>query len=275
MAKYTFGVVQVAAEEVRTDESYFFDNRNRPDGSGLVVQLTVEGAAFFRDNNGQRLVERGLAMLFSHQEATAYGYPPGAKEPYRHRYIEFSDCQALRTIFDRLMNDFGAVVSIPGNSVAHGIFCEIYERFRIGEFHDRYHESELLYRLLIAIYREQIERTRGNDPIEFGHHYILNRFRYASNLKQIAAVCGVTREYFAREFKLRYGQSPGLFLKKLRIEHAESLLRTTNVPIEEIAVASGFAATNAFSRRFKQQYGISPGAFRERIRSQKENRRPI
>jgi len=46
MAEYTFGVVQVAAEEVRTDKSYFFDNQHRPDGSGLVLQLTIEGAAF-------------------------------------------------------------------------------------------------------------------------------------------------------------------------------------------------------------------------------------
>lgn len=47
MAKHTFGIIQIAAEEVRTDPTYFFDNQNRPDGSGLVVQLTIEGAAFF------------------------------------------------------------------------------------------------------------------------------------------------------------------------------------------------------------------------------------
>ena len=83
MAQYPFGVVQVAAEEVRTDRSYFFDNQHRPDGSGLVIQLTIEGAAFYRDNQGEHLVTQGNAMLFSHEEATAYGYPPEATEPYR------------------------------------------------------------------------------------------------------------------------------------------------------------------------------------------------
>lgn len=275
MAEYTFGIVQIAAEEVRTDPSYYFDNQNRPDGSGLVVQLTIGGAAFFRDAAGERLVPRDHAMLFSHEEASVYGYPPDASEPYRHQYIEFSDCLTLRTVFEELMREFGAIVNIPENSRARGIFNEILERFRTGAFEDRYHESDLLYRLLISIYREQIERTRGRDPIEFGYHYILNRFRYASNLKGVAAACGVSREYFAREFKRRYRQSPGGFLKGLRIRHAESLLRTTSMPVEEIAVASGFAAVNAFIRRFKQCFGVSPGAFREGIRRRKQNRRPI
>ena len=275
MAKHTFGIIQIAAEEVRTDPTYFFDNQNRPDGSGLVVQLTIEGAAFFRDAGGEHLVPRGHAMLFSHEEASVYGYPPAATEPYRHQYIEFSDCQTLRIVFAELMQKFGAIVSIPENSLARGIFNEIFERFRTGAFDDRYHESELLYRLLISIYREQIERTRGRNPIEFGYHYMLNRFRYASNLKGIAAACGVSREYFAREFKRRYRHCPGGFLKELRIRHGESLLKTTSMPVEEIAVASGFVTANAFIRRFKQCFGVSPGVFRDRIRRQKQNRRPI
>jgi AraC family transcriptional regulator of arabinose operon len=64
-------------------------------------------------------------------------------------------------------------------------------------------------------------------------------------------------------------------LKELRIRHGESLLKTTSMPVEEIAVASGFVTANAFIRRFKQCFGVSPGVFRDRIRRQKQNRRPI
>ena len=274
MTLHTFGIVQIAAEEVRTDPSYRFDNQDRPDGSGLVVQLTIEGNAFFRDASGERLVGRNHAMLFSHEEKSVYGYPVNGTEPYRHQYIEFTDCDTLRTVFAEIMSRYGAIVSIPENSLARGVFNEIMERFSTGSFEDRYHESELLYRLLICIYREQIERTRGQDPIEFGYHYILNRFRYASNLKSIAAACGVSREYFTREFTSRYQRSPGAFLKDLRLRHAESLLRTTIMPVEDIAVASGFGASNSFIRRFKLCYGVSPGVYRDQIHQRKENRSP-
>ncbi len=234
----------------------------------------MEGSAFFRDASGERLVTKNHAMLFSHEEPSVYGFPPNESEPYRHQYIEFTDCETLRTVFSEIMSRYGAIVSIPENSLARGIFNEIMERFRTGSFDDRYHESELLYRLLISIYREQVERTRGHDPIEFGYHYILNRFRYASNLKSIAAACGVSREYFTREFTHRYECSPGVFLKELRLRHAESLLRTTIMAIEDIAVASGFAGSNSFIRLFKQFHGMSPGAYREQIHLRKENRRP-
>lgn len=274
MHGYEFGTVQVAAEETRTDASYYFDNQHRPDGSGLVVQLTISGAAFFRDARGEQLVGRDCAMLFSHDEPTEYGFPPNAKQPYRQQYIEFSDCAPLRAVFNRLRADFGSIVSIPEHSAARGIFDEILERFRAGRFRDRYHESDLLFRLLLSIYRHQVEGTRATDPVEFGYHYILNRFRSASNIKQIAGVCGVTREYFARSFKERYGESPGELLTRLRMEHAESLLAVTNMPVEDVAGASGFSASNAFARRFRQHTGKSPGQYRADLGAKKIRSRP-
>src|SRR5580692_9365524 len=214
--EYAFGLIQAAAEEVRTDSSYFFDNRHRPDGSGLVVQLTLVGTAFFGQGPQRMLVKPEFAMVFSHDEDSTYGYPPESKQSHRHLYVEFTDCPALRGIFNKIRDDFGAIVSIPEKSDARDLLNEIVERFRTGHFTDRYQESELLYRLLIAIYRQQVEGTRTADPIEFGHHLIRNRFRKDSNLKEIADLCGVTREYFSREFHSRYGGAPGQMLKHLR-----------------------------------------------------------
>jgi AraC-like DNA-binding protein len=268
-------VIQVAAEETRASSAYYFHNRHRPDGSGLVVQLTVSGKAFFEDQNGRRMVHPDYAMLFSHAEDSAYGYPPEATEPYRQQYIEMTDCAALRNVFDQITSDYGSVVFLPAKSEARDLFNEIMERFRIGRFRDRYEESELLYCLLIAVYRQQVDDTRTDDPIEFGHHFICNRFRNASNLKEIAQLCGVTREYFAREFRRRYDQTPGQMLKRLRLEHAELLLRTTSMPIVDVCAACGFASMNTFGRTFKRHHRQSPSEFRSQARLAGEQHRPI
>ena len=275
LGEHTFGVIQVAAEETRTGESYYFHNRHRPDGSGLVVQLTVRGAAFFEDQDGRRLVLPDHAMLFSHAEDSAYGYPPQATEPYVQHYIEMTDCQALRNVFDRITKDFGAIVYLPERTEARDLFNEIVERFRIGRFRDRYEESELLYRMLIAVYRQQVDGTRIQDPIEFGHHFICNRFRNASNLKEIAQLCGVTREYFAREFRRRYRQTPGQLLKRLRLEHAELLLKTTSMPVIDVSAAAGFASMNTFGRTFKRHHRRSPSDFRTEAWRSGERLRPV
>lgn len=259
---HTFGVIQLAAEETITDSSYYFHNGHRQDGSGLAVQLTVKGAAFFEDQNGRRLVLPDHAMFFSHTEESTYGYQPLAAEPYVHRFIQMSDCPALRNVFDRIVARFGVIVRMPEKSEARDLFNEIVERFRVHRFRDRYEESELLYRMLMAVYREQVDGPRVQDPIEYGHHLICNRLSKAANLKEIAQRCGVTREYFTREFKRRYQQTPGQLLRRLRLEHAELLLKTTSKAVVDISAAAGFSSCNAFGRTFKRIHRQSPSDFR-------------
>jgi AraC family transcriptional regulator len=43
---------------------------------------------------------------------------------------------------------------------------------------------------------------------------------------------------------------------------ARELLATTNLPLTEIALTTGFSDQSHFSRRFHEIVGIPPGAFR-------------
>ncbi len=253
-----FAVVHGAAEEQQGDAGYRYDNATRGDPDRLVVQRTLGGAAFFRDAAGERLVPAGCAMLFTHREPTSYGFPPGATEKYRHRYLAFSPA-GVRPLFDRIRVDFGSVVRMPEESEATALFEELFEGVRRRKLRDRFHESELIYRLLIALYREQVRDARERDPVEFGQHYLRNHFRSPINLKGVAAKCGITREHFIREFGARYGESPGAMLRRLRLEHARTMLAATELGLAEIARASGFANPNTLGRAFRARFGRSPG----------------
>lgn len=258
----TFSVVQAAHEEVKGDASYCFDNAKRTDGDALVVQRTLSGEGFFENADGRRLAPAGMAMLFAHGEASRYGYPPGSTQPYREQFIAFSPAQSVNELFDRLRRDFGSVVRLPEASEAQVVFAELLSRFQARTFRDRYHETELLVRLLIALYREQVADARTSDPIEFGYHYLHNRFREPTNLKLVAEKCGISREHFVREFTRRYGQSPGVMLRQLRLEHARTMLKSMAVPIEDVALASGFANADTFFRAYRRAFGVSPGRAR-------------
>jgi len=52
------------------------------------------------------------------------------------------------------------------------------------------------------------------------------------------------------------------FLNQKRIENAESLLITTDMPLSEIAYRCGFEDYNYFSRIFKRYAGISAMRYR-------------
>lgn len=259
-----FAEVQGGHEEVRTDPSYRFDNATRGGANRIIVQWTLGGTAFFENGRGRFAVPVGHAMLFTHAESSRYGYPPDATEPYRHRFLSISASSGLQALFERLRRDFGAVVRLPPASEAAGLAGDLFDGFRERSFRDRFQQADLLYRFFIALYREQVQQTRATDPVEFGHHYLRNQFRRPINLKGVAQECGISREHFIRSFSARYGESPGHLLRRLRLQHAQAMLAATQVGVEEVGLASGFASANAFCRAYRLKFGHSPGAARLR-----------
>jgi len=67
---------------------------------------------------------------------------------------------------------------------------------------------------------------------------------------------------FATVFRQHFGVSPHQYFLRLRIQHAQDLLRSTDLPLKEIAEYCGFADIHHFSKAFKQQVQLPPGAFR-------------
>jgi AraC-like DNA-binding protein len=256
----SFATVRASTEEINTSTSYFWDNRDRTAEvwDVLTIQRTLSGAGFFRDHHGSRPVPPGYVLLFSHREPTSYGYPEGATEPYRLRYVQVWPAPTFLPLFTQLRNEFGSILPMPNRAESTAIFNEVFTRYKQRTFRDRFHESELLHRMLIALYREQVQETQTTDPVEFGYHYLKNHFRSPVNLKTVALECGISREHFIRQFRLRFTEAPGAMLRRLRLEHADAMLAATKQTVEDVALASGFTSSNSFSRAYRQKFGHSP-----------------
>ena len=246
--------------ESRNSPAYLYDNTARGYPNQIVIQRTLAGRGWFKENNRRHDVPAGHAMLFTYREPTSYGYPEDATEDYVIDFLNIN-IHALAPLFARLRHDFGSVVIMsPGNEAA-ALFEELHERFRQRSFIDRLHVAELIHRMLIALYREQVQGVRTTDPIEFGHHYLRSHYRSPINLKLVAEKCGVSREHFIREFTRRYRESPGALLRRLRLEQARAMLTASlDTDVESVALASGYASANTFCRAYRQKYGHSPRA---------------
>lgn len=258
-----FPALHAALEEERGDPGYFWDNATREAVDRFVIQVTLSGVGFFEDAAGRREVPVGHAMLFTHGEASRYGFPPGAGEPYRLRFIGFAP-GFLRGLFDHLRQSFGAVVRLPARSAAATLFTELFERFRDRSFVDRFQQAQLLSALLLELYRGQVSMQLEEDPIEYGLHLLQDHFRSPINLKTLAGRCGVSREHFSREFRKRFHTSPAKLLRQLRLTQACSMLRGTEMPVEDVALACGFTSSHSFGRAFRQRYRMQPSLYRNR-----------
>lgn len=98
-------------------------------------------------------------------------------------------------------------------------------------------------RLVIKLVEQQYER---DDP----------------TLNKMAKQTGLSIWYLPRLFKKNTGISFGEYLRNLRLEKAEKLLRDTTLSIKEIAAAVGYKYVSDFDHHFKSAYGLRPSEYR-------------
>lgn len=81
-------------------------------------------------------------------------------------------------------------------------------------------------------------------------------------LADLAALANLSRCHFAYAFKQSLGCTPHRYVMSRRLEKGRELLAQDQLPISEIALATGFADQSHFSRCFRAFFGLTPLAFR-------------
>ena len=83
------------------------------------------------------------------------------------------------------------------------------------------------------------------------------------SVQQLSEEMAMDRTVLYRRMQALDLGTPSAYIKHIRMEVAARLLRETELPINEIALRTGFANAKYFSIAFKQEFGKSPRAFRE------------
>ena len=84
------------------------------------------------------------------------------------------------------------------------------------------------------------------------------------NVTALARRAGVSREHLARSFRGWYGTSLSEFLRDRRLARAWRRLVTTDWPLADVAIESGFADQSHLTRQMHAAYGLTPGTLRGR-----------
>lgn len=80
----------------------------------------------------------------------------------------------------------------------------------------------------------------------------------------LAEHIGISKRQLERSFAKHTGLSPRRYYTDLRLARAYALLSETDLPIAEIAAATGFGGSSPFARAFRGKFDMAPGAFRKR-----------
>ncbi|WP_146652661.1 GlxA family transcriptional regulator [Labilithrix luteola] len=83
------------------------------------------------------------------------------------------------------------------------------------------------------------------------------------SLAALARLSGLTPRTLSRRFVAATGMSPKRFLRRVRLELAAHLLRSSNDPIDAVAARVGYDDERAFRRAFTRELGSSPSRYRK------------
>lgn len=111
----------------------------------------------------------------------------------------------------------------------------------------------------------QNENTSGskNNAIVRAMDYVEKHYREKIQISELAAACHLSETHFRRVFGQSMHMSPLEYINLVRVEAACRLLRTTNDPIQDIALHCGFSTLPSFNRNFKDYTGTTPQQWRK------------
>ena len=93
---------------------------------------------------------------------------------------------------------------------------------------------------------------------------LAHRFFEPARLDGVAAQLGMSRRRFTGLFREVTGTTWGEYLRRLRVEHAKRLLRSTGRSVLAVTFESGFDDLSSFYRAFRRHEGVSPQRWRHR-----------
>ncbi len=81
-------------------------------------------------------------------------------------------------------------------------------------------------------------------------------------LSDLAEAVGMSRMHFASQSRAATGLRPHEYMLRRRIEKAQLMLSTTDIPIAELALTVGFSSQAHFTTVFKRFSGLTPNRWR-------------
>jgi AraC family transcriptional regulator len=100
------------------------------------------------------------------------------------------------------------------------------------------------------------------ERINLAIDHVLNHLHEPMRLKDLSRAARLSPFHFHRVFQALVGETPGEFVKRLRLEMALGLMaRARSLSLTTIALRCAFASSSDFSRCFKQRFGVPPSAF--------------
>lgn len=114
----------------------------------------------------------------------------------------------------------------------------------------------------------QVEEAEERDKIiAVINHFLQDNIARTIRLADIQKCVYMSERNVLRYYKKVTGMTIGQKLSRLRMYHAEELIRQTDLPMKVISAQCGITDSSYFPRLFRKFYDLSPTQYRQKFRS--------
>ena len=110
-----------------------------------------------------------------------------------------------------------------------------------------------------------LKTEHSDDMISTAQEWLHQNFHRTFSLDTPARRVGMSLRNFVRRFKQATGDSPLIYLQKLRIAAAKRLLESHHKSMQQISDAVGYQDVAFFRQLFQRHTGVTPSAYQRRF----------
>lgn len=126
--------------------------------------------------------------------------------------------------------------------------------------------TSAVFALLSNDVDEPTESRLSDKALSLIASYIQDHLPQQIELCELADLAGMSQWHFSRMFKASTGRSPYQWQLDKRIDMARGLLLRSDVPVQDVAQATGFCDPAHLNKAFKRRTGETPAAWRRNRR---------
>ncbi|HII4513933.1 AraC family transcriptional regulator [Clostridium perfringens] len=231
-----------------------------------VIHYVTKGYGTFKFNGKVYTLKKG--DIFILLKGMQVEYVASIDDPWEYYWIGFSGSNANEYL-NRTSITNSCVANCEENSKIPQIIlnmCEISKTYNPSKSDDILLLKEL-YSLLYALIEEFPKPFEYKDKelhtyIQDALNFINSNYMHSITVQEIADYVNLSRSYLYKMFIKNLGISPQRYLINLRMYKATLLLKSTKLPIGEVASSVGYSDSLLFSKTFSKHFSMSPLNYR-------------
>lgn len=235
--------------------------------SEYLLHIVISGKGIYQV--GKKTYEIGPNMAFLIYPGVTTYYEACKDDPWTYIWIGFNGIKAETSLkYARFSSDY-PVVSIENTDIFVNYINGMLNSSQLTYSNDLAREG-LLYLFISTLIQdgqiqkkiEEVHDYSYQIYVEHTLEYIEHNYSKNIKVQGIADYIGINRSYLTNCFKSVLNISPQEYILNYRMNQASTLLKNTNLPVNEIAFQVGYDDALNFSKCFKKIHGVNPTNFR-------------